>query len=73
MFVDANAISPGTAQEVARIVEAEGAGYVDGGIIGPPPSEPGRTRLYLSGSRAAMAPTRWLAINAVSSRARGPD
>jgi 3-hydroxyisobutyrate dehydrogenase-like beta-hydroxyacid dehydrogenase len=54
VFVDANAVSPGTAQEVARIVEAEGAGYVDGGIIGPPPSVPGRTRLYLSGSRAAQ-------------------
>jgi 3-hydroxyisobutyrate dehydrogenase-like beta-hydroxyacid dehydrogenase len=54
VFVDANAISPGTAQEVARIVEAEGAGYVDGGIIGPPPSVPGRTRLYLSGSRAVQ-------------------
>jgi 3-hydroxyisobutyrate dehydrogenase-like beta-hydroxyacid dehydrogenase len=53
VFVDANAVSPGTAGEVARIVEAGGASYVDGGIIGPPPPAPGRTRLYLSGSRAA--------------------
>jgi 3-hydroxyisobutyrate dehydrogenase-like beta-hydroxyacid dehydrogenase len=53
VFLDANAVSPGTAGEVARIVEAGGACYVDGGIIGPPPSAPGRTRLYLSGSRAA--------------------
>jgi 3-hydroxyisobutyrate dehydrogenase-like beta-hydroxyacid dehydrogenase len=53
VFVDANAVSPGTAGEVARIVEAGGASYVDGGIIGPPPSAAGRTRLYLSGSRAA--------------------
>jgi 3-hydroxyisobutyrate dehydrogenase-like beta-hydroxyacid dehydrogenase len=53
VFLDANAVAPGTAAEVARIIEAGGAGYVDGGIIGPPPSAPGHTRLYLSGSRAA--------------------
>jgi 3-hydroxyisobutyrate dehydrogenase-like beta-hydroxyacid dehydrogenase len=53
VYVDANAVSPGTAREIARIVEAGGAHYVDGGIIGPPPAVPGRTRLYLSGARAA--------------------
>jgi 3-hydroxyisobutyrate dehydrogenase-like beta-hydroxyacid dehydrogenase len=53
VFVDANAVSPGTAAEVARIVGAGGASYVDGGIIGLPPATPGRTRLYLSGPRAA--------------------
>ncbi|HEY4850806.1 MAG TPA: NAD(P)-binding domain-containing protein, partial [Streptosporangiaceae bacterium] len=37
VFVDANAISPGTAREVCAIVQAAGASYVDGGIIGPPP------------------------------------
>jgi 3-hydroxyisobutyrate dehydrogenase-like beta-hydroxyacid dehydrogenase len=52
IFVDANAISPATARKVAAIVEAAGAGYVDGGIIGPPPMAPGHTRLYLSGPRA---------------------
>jgi len=54
VFVDANAISPGTAEEVARIVEAGGAHYVDGGIIGPPPAALDSTRLYLSGARAAQ-------------------
>jgi 3-hydroxyisobutyrate dehydrogenase-like beta-hydroxyacid dehydrogenase len=53
LYLDANAISPGTAREVAAIAEAGGAGYVDGGIIGPPPAAPGLTRLYLSGPRAA--------------------
>ncbi len=53
LFVDANAIAPETAREVAAIAEAGGAGYVDGGIIGPPPLAPGNTRLYLSGPRAA--------------------
>jgi 3-hydroxyisobutyrate dehydrogenase-like beta-hydroxyacid dehydrogenase len=52
VYVDANAISPGTAREVAGIVEAVGAGYVDGGIIGTPPVAPGFIRLYLSGPRA---------------------
>jgi 3-hydroxyisobutyrate dehydrogenase-like beta-hydroxyacid dehydrogenase len=58
VFVDANAVSPATAREVCAIVEAGGAGYVDGGIIGPPPGQPGSaagsTHLYLSGSRAAQ-------------------
>ncbi len=53
IFVDANAISPATAREVAGIVQAGGAAYVDGGIIGPPPTAPGRTRLYLAGAQAS--------------------
>ena len=52
VYVDANAISPATAREVAGIVEADGASYVDGGIIGSPPVAPGFIRLYLSGARA---------------------
>jgi 3-hydroxyisobutyrate dehydrogenase-like beta-hydroxyacid dehydrogenase len=55
LYVDANAVSPRTAREVAGIVEAGGASYVDGGIIGPPPDAPGRTRLYLSGPAADQA------------------
>ena len=53
LYLDANAIAPATAGEVAAIVTAGGAGYVDGGIVGPPPLAPGHTRLYLSGPRAA--------------------
>ena len=58
LYVDANAISPATAREVALMVEDGGATYVDGGIIGlPPPASPspfiaGSTRLYLSGGEA---------------------
>jgi 3-hydroxyisobutyrate dehydrogenase-like beta-hydroxyacid dehydrogenase len=52
IFLEANAICPATAQAVAHIVESGGAAYVDGGIIGSPPRQPGTTRLYLSGSRA---------------------
>ncbi len=52
IYVDANAVSPATAREVAKVVEAGGAEYVDGGIIGAPPRSPGDSRLYLSGLRA---------------------
>ena len=52
IYVDANAISVGTAGQVAGIVTAAGASYVDGGIIGTPPEAAGHTRLYLAGPRA---------------------
>jgi 3-hydroxyisobutyrate dehydrogenase-like beta-hydroxyacid dehydrogenase len=49
VYVDANAVSPGTAREIAGTIGR----VVDGGIVGPPPHEPGTTRLYLSGAEAA--------------------
>jgi 3-hydroxyisobutyrate dehydrogenase-like beta-hydroxyacid dehydrogenase len=52
LYVDANAISPATAREVADIVADGGADGVDGGIIGTPPVRLGFIRLYLSGPRA---------------------
>ena len=52
IYLDANAISPATAREVASLAEAGGASYVDGGIIGTPPVKPGFIRLYLSGPKA---------------------
>ena len=52
LYVDANAVSPGTAREVARLICESGGRYVDGGIIGPPPEKPDVTRLYLSGDDA---------------------
>jgi 3-hydroxyisobutyrate dehydrogenase-like beta-hydroxyacid dehydrogenase len=52
LYVDANAISPGTAREVAQMITESGGRYVDGGIIGGPPARPGSTRLYLSGADA---------------------
>ena len=52
LFIDANAISPATAREVALMVEEGGATYIDGGIIGSPPVAARTTRLYLSGPEA---------------------
>jgi 3-hydroxyisobutyrate dehydrogenase-like beta-hydroxyacid dehydrogenase len=49
IYVDANAVSPATAAQVADAVER----FVDGGIVGSPPREAGTTRLYLSGEGAA--------------------
>jgi hypothetical protein len=48
VYVDANAVSPMRAAEIASLHPR----FVDGGIVGGPPTEPGTT-LYLSGERAA--------------------
>jgi 3-hydroxyisobutyrate dehydrogenase-like beta-hydroxyacid dehydrogenase len=53
IYLDANAIAPATAREVADLIESGGGSYVDGGIIGSPPTAGQGPRLYLSGSRAA--------------------
>jgi 3-hydroxyisobutyrate dehydrogenase-like beta-hydroxyacid dehydrogenase len=50
IYVDANAVAPSTALRISELV---GAGYVDGGIVGPPAHRRDTTRLYLSGAQAA--------------------
>ena len=62
-YVDANAISVATAEQVRAIVTTAGAAYVDGGIIGAPPEVAGHARLYLSGPDAAR-------VRALFSRSR---
>lgn len=52
IYADFNAVSPATARKIEQIVTGSKAEYVDGGIIGPPAHEPGRTRVYLSGQQA---------------------
>ncbi|HXJ83626.1 MAG TPA: DUF1932 domain-containing protein [Candidatus Methylomirabilis sp.] len=52
LYVDGNAVAPETAREIGRVVEAAGARFVDGGIIGPAARKRGTTRFYLSGSAA---------------------
>jgi 3-hydroxyisobutyrate dehydrogenase-like beta-hydroxyacid dehydrogenase len=52
LYVDANAVAPETAREIGRAVEAAGARFVDGGIIGPATKKRGTTRIYLSGAAA---------------------
>lgn len=55
VYVDANAVAPGTAREIAERVRRVGATFVDGGLIGPPAREGSRTLLYLSGDSHAVA------------------
>jgi 3-hydroxyisobutyrate dehydrogenase-like beta-hydroxyacid dehydrogenase len=52
VYVDVNAVSPATSRSIMQIVNASGAHFVDGGIIGPPALKANRTRLYLSGESA---------------------
>jgi len=50
VYVDCNAISPGTACEVGNVVSAAGATFIDAGIIGLAPGKGGETRFYVSGA-----------------------
>jgi 3-hydroxyisobutyrate dehydrogenase-like beta-hydroxyacid dehydrogenase len=52
-YLDANAISPTTAEAVSLVIGAAGARYLDGGVIGNPPAQGQSTRLYLSGPGAS--------------------
>jgi 3-hydroxyisobutyrate dehydrogenase-like beta-hydroxyacid dehydrogenase len=69
VYVDANAVAPATAREIAGII---GASYVDGGIIGTPPVAPGFIRLYLSGAQAGKV-QRLFAGSPVDARVIGGD
>jgi 3-hydroxyisobutyrate dehydrogenase-like beta-hydroxyacid dehydrogenase len=53
LLVDLNAIAPDTSRRIAAVMGSSGHDYVDGSISGPPPSRPDKTRIYLSGERAA--------------------
>ena len=55
LYLDANAIAPQRAKRIARLMEEAGVKFIDGGIIGGPAWEPGRTWLYLSGDHAERA------------------
>lgn len=54
-YVDANAVSPALTIEMSALFDD----FVDGGIIGPPATTPGTTRMYLSGRGAAAVAQRW--------------
>jgi 3-hydroxyisobutyrate dehydrogenase-like beta-hydroxyacid dehydrogenase len=54
VYVEANAISPQRAQDIAALLDDQGATVVDGGIVGPPPHGQGTTQLHLSGPDHAV-------------------
>ena len=73
LYLDANAIAPDRSREVGDAVASRGARYVDGGIVGRPPEEPGTTWVHLAGPDAAEAVSLFAAgpleTNVVSDRA----
>jgi 3-hydroxyisobutyrate dehydrogenase-like beta-hydroxyacid dehydrogenase len=52
LIADLNAIAPATARRAEATAADANCHFVDGSISGPPPWNPGTTRLYLSGPRA---------------------
>jgi len=54
LYLDANAISPRRAVAIGQAMAPTGISFVDGGIIGGPAWEPGKTWLYRSGKDAGV-------------------
>lgn len=52
LYVDCNAVSPATVREIAAVVEAAGAPFVDAGIVGGPPKAGYTPVIYASGPEA---------------------
>ncbi len=66
-FLDANAIAPRTAHQINDVVTPAGVDFIDGGIIGMPPTEPNTSFLFLSGPSAAMA-AEWFSAGPLETR-----
>lgn len=49
LYVDCNAVSPQTAGSIGATITDAGAQFIDGSIIGMPPQNGNRVRLYVSG------------------------
>ena len=54
VFVEGNAISPAHVNEIAGAFDGSLVDFVDGGIVGPPPSDSSLPRLYVSGARSHL-------------------
>lgn len=65
LVADLNAVAPATVRRMASLL-AGALDLVDGTISGPPPWNPGTTRVYLSGTRAAeLATLAWPGVDLV--------
>jgi 3-hydroxyisobutyrate dehydrogenase-like beta-hydroxyacid dehydrogenase len=55
IYVECNAVSPRTMNQIAKVIEATGCAFVGAAIIGPPP-KPGstNTKIYAAGPAAAQ-------------------
>lgn len=72
VVIDANAVSPARAREVAEAIEGAAGTYVDGGIVGGPPHPGRRTDLLLSGPGAESL-AHELTTDALVATDIGPD
>ncbi|HEX5328164.1 MAG TPA: DUF1932 domain-containing protein [Acetobacteraceae bacterium] len=52
IYADCNAVNPETVGRIAAVIAKADCPFVDGGIIGGPPRQGGRTKIYLSGPDA---------------------
>jgi 3-hydroxyisobutyrate dehydrogenase-like beta-hydroxyacid dehydrogenase len=52
IYIDANAISPARSREIGCLIEKNGARFVDGGIIGLPPTPARTVKFYMCGQDA---------------------
>jgi 3-hydroxyisobutyrate dehydrogenase-like beta-hydroxyacid dehydrogenase len=48
-YVDFNAVAPKTSVEICKVITNSGANFIDGAIIGGPPSKSSHPRMYVSG------------------------
>jgi len=55
VFLEANAVSPQKLRDIARLFDGSRITFIDGGIVGLPPGEGYRPRLYTSGPSSALA------------------
>ena len=75
LYVDGNAVAPETAREIGWVIEAAGARFVDGGIIGPPPASVARRgsicpALPLQRSPSCSTRGRWTRSSSTRRRVR---
>jgi 3-hydroxyisobutyrate dehydrogenase-like beta-hydroxyacid dehydrogenase len=55
IYIDCNAVAPETAERIGSVLAGTGCRYVDGGIIGGPPTGTYSPNLYVSGDAASEA------------------
>ena len=54
VYVDCNALAPQTKRTMQGLFAAAGGRFMDVGIIGPPPRDSGKIRMYAAGTDAAL-------------------
>ncbi|WP_110685450.1 NAD(P)-dependent oxidoreductase [Salinicola aestuarinus] len=54
VYCDLNAVSTATLSRIEHVIRGAGAEFVDGGIIGPPPSAEKTPRIYVAGEHSDL-------------------